>query len=111
MRTARREGMIMLQTLVMAIILSMIAVMVMKWVMARYLLASRDYRAAASVTHAHSIMGYTMLAWSPTGAYPTLSSIPSTGYIYPDGVTVQYSRTGIDPYGSFPVSITTNEDQ
>ncbi|MBU2573392.1 MAG: hypothetical protein KKH28_04875 [Elusimicrobia bacterium] len=42
-----KKGAILLQTLVMSILLSMIAVMVMRWVLARYVLVGRVYRSLA----------------------------------------------------------------
>ncbi|HBE87552.1 MAG TPA: hypothetical protein DDW67_00215 [Elusimicrobia bacterium] len=47
-----RRGTILLQTLVVSVIISMIAVMVMKWVLARYTLASRVQRAAVAEARA-----------------------------------------------------------
>lgn len=43
-----RRGTVLLQTLVVSVIISMIAVMVMKWVLARYTLASRVQRGAVA---------------------------------------------------------------
>jgi len=40
----KKKGMILLQTLVMSVILSMISVMVMQWVLGRYVIAVRTYR-------------------------------------------------------------------
>ena len=49
-RTAWKKGAILLQTLVMAILLSMIAIMVMKWVLARYILVGHMHRSIAANT-------------------------------------------------------------
>lgn len=64
------------QTLVISVILSMIAVMVMKWVLARYVLAARNSR--SSVTVAHSL-GYSMDQFSIWNMQ-NLGTIPSSGF-------------------------------
>ena len=46
MKIIFKRGAMLLQTLVMCIIMTMIGVMVLKWVMARYMLSSRLYRSA-----------------------------------------------------------------
>ena len=48
MKLRRKKGTVLLQTLIMAVILSMIAVMMMKWVLARYMMAARNYRSTAA---------------------------------------------------------------
>jgi len=48
--------MVLLQTLVMSVILSMIAVMVMQWVLGRYLIASRSFKSNLTIVH---VMGVT----------------------------------------------------
>lgn len=43
-----RRGTVLLQTLVISVVISMIAIMVMKWVLARYTLATRVQRSATN---------------------------------------------------------------
>lgn len=50
-----RRGVVLLQTLVITVILAMISVMVLKWVMGRYMMAARNYR---SVTTRGRAQGY-----------------------------------------------------
>ncbi|MDQ7774320.1 MAG: hypothetical protein RDU13_12475 [Elusimicrobiales bacterium] len=52
-----RRGTVLLQTLVVSVIISMIAVMVMKWVLARYTLATRVQRSAKAEARADGCIG------------------------------------------------------
>ncbi len=86
MKPRWRKGTALLQTLVMSILLSMIAVSLMKWVLARYMIAARNYRSAAATTR---VDGYTQayFSWinfgSPLGKAPPL----------PDGKPISYGAT------------------
>ncbi|MFA6433893.1 MAG: hypothetical protein WCW52_04290 [Elusimicrobiales bacterium] len=51
-RSGWKKGAILLQTLVMSVILSMISVMVMQWIMARYLLVNRVQQSARDTGNA-----------------------------------------------------------
>ncbi|MBI5744600.1 MAG: hypothetical protein HY952_08635 [Elusimicrobia bacterium] len=106
-KSLRRRGMVLLQTLVISVILSMIAVMVLKWVLSRYMFAARNYR--SSVAKVHST-GYAMQRFSAWGL--NTSSILSSGSTTIDGKTVTYS-TGKNPDGSAmkTFSIASDEDQ
>jgi hypothetical protein len=88
---------VLLQTLVISVIISMIAVMVMKWVLARYTLANRVQRNAVAVARADGCYGSRVAAWSSTG-------LPSPGGCDPG---VGTSVTGA--YPSWTVTITVNE--
>ena len=85
MKLRRKKGTVLLQTLVMAVILSMIAVMMMKWVLARYMMAARNYRSVATTTR---VGGYTQAVFSSwnfnTG--PVLPPVP-------DGKAITYTPT------------------
>ncbi|MGD9641549.1 MAG: hypothetical protein AB7V08_02295 [Elusimicrobiales bacterium] len=76
MKRGWKKGIVLVQTLVISIILSMIAVMVMKWVLARYVLAARNSR--SSVAAAHS-QGYSMDQFSSWNMQ-NLGTIPSSGF-------------------------------
>jgi hypothetical protein len=78
---------VLLQTLVMSVVLSMMAVMVMKWVLARYMLAARNYRSSESVAHAQYV-NFLFAGWNSNFA-----SIPSNGSMLIDGKTFTFSRT------------------
>ncbi len=87
MKLRYRRGVVLLQTLVLSVILSMMAVMVMKWVLARYLLAARNYRsneAAAHVKYINSLF---------TGWNSDFSSIPSNFTTFIDGKRFYFSRS------------------
>lgn len=75
-----------LQTLVLSVVLSMMAVMVMKWVLARYMLAARNYRSTESVAHAQYINSL-FSSWNSNFA-----SIPSGGSMTIDGKAFTFSR-------------------
>lgn len=91
------------QTLVISVILSMIAVMVMKWVLARYVLAARNYRASESAAHSQWVAAEQLSRWNFI-TYPNSASIPSSGFTDIEGARVQYSRTGSQ------INITVEQD-
>lgn len=70
MKPRWKKGMILMQTLVMSVLLSMIAVMLMKWVLARYMMAARNFR---STTATARTVGYSqkfMSSWNIGAAAP-----------------------------------------
>lgn len=73
-----RKGVILLQTLVMSVIISMIAVMVLKWVLGRYMLAARTYRAAKSYSHSEGYSGKITSGWN-LGGTPGSSNLTIDG--------------------------------
>ncbi len=102
MKPRWRKGTALLQTLVMSILLSMIAVSLMKWVLARYMIAARNFRSAAATTR---VGGYTQayFSWvnfgSPAGKAPGLPDAKPIGYgTAPAGTTTR-------------VTVTLDEDQ
>ncbi|PKM96526.1 MAG: hypothetical protein CVU79_13035 [Elusimicrobia bacterium HGW-Elusimicrobia-3] len=93
MKPGWKKGIVLVQTLVISVILSMIAVMVMKWVLARYMLAARNYRSSEAASHSQWVAADRLSQWN-FYAYPDLSNVPSTGVTTLDGTNVRYSRTG-----------------
>ena len=93
--------MILMQTLVMSVLLSMIAVMVMKWVLGRYMMAARNYR--STVTTAR-VAGYTQVILSSWNFGSSPSSIPAL----PDGKSIVYDPRGT---GMVTIIMTSDEDQ
>ena len=89
MKPRWRKGTVLLQTLVMSVILSMVAVMMMKWVLARYMMAARNYR--STVAKAHS-QGYGMERFS-TWNFNT-SAVSSGGSTALDTKPVSYTTSG-----------------
>jgi len=69
MKPRWKKGMVLLQTLVMSVLLSLIAVMVMKWVLARYMMAARNYRATTSTARATGYSQQFFSTWN-SGAAP-----------------------------------------
>ncbi|MBI4802685.1 MAG: hypothetical protein HY796_09210 [Elusimicrobia bacterium] len=71
-----KRGAILLQTLVMSILLSMIAIMVMKWVLARYVLVGRMHRNIAANTRGEGYMSTQFCSsnWKDVGSIPTSAS-------------------------------------
>lgn len=59
-----RRGTVLLQTLVISVIISMIAVMVMKWTLARYTLASRVQRSAVAQSRAAGCVADRTSRWN-----------------------------------------------
>ncbi len=90
MSPRRRKGMVLLQTLVISVILSMIAVMVMKWVLGRYMLAARNFRSAEAKIHSQGYSGKQFAAWNFN-----LTSVASSGSTTMDSVyLVGFDTTG-----------------
>lgn len=89
MKPRWRKGTALLQTLVMSVLLSMAAVMMMKWVLARYMMAARNYRSTVAKAHSH---GYGMERFS-TWNFNT-SAVGSGGTIFLDTKKVEYNTSG-----------------
>lgn len=109
MKPRWKKGVVLLQTLVMSVVLSMIAVMVMKWVMARYILAARNYRASEASARSKGITGDQMSRWNFQD-FPNFASIPTSGTMTIDGRPVNYSRTSTNAQGSMQYTITVEQD-
>ncbi len=77
-RTLRR-GVVLLQTLVISVILSMISVMVLKWVLGRYMMATRSFRSNVSKISGHGVFNSQFPTW-PTSGVPAnvTASVPQT---------------------------------
>lgn len=106
MKTRRwRRGVILLQTLVMSVILSMIAVMVLKWVLARYMLTARNYRATAAKVRTDGCATKMFATWN----FNT-SLVTTNGGCAPiDGKTVTDKTSG-DSNTMRTFTFTTDED-
>lgn len=85
MKIILRRGSMLLQTLVMCVIMSMIGVMVLKWVMARYMLSARIYRSSAAKIRTDGCMSQTTSRLN-AGLIPVACN--------PDGKTVTYTVGG-----------------
>jgi len=73
--------MVLLQTLVISVILSMIAVMVLKWVLSRYMFAARNYRSTVAKNKTGGYIQRQFSTWN-------INSVPSSGSLVitePDG--------------------------
>ncbi len=92
--------MILMQTLVMSVLLSMIAVMVMKWVLGRYMMAARNYRSTVTTARAVGYSQQIFSAWN-------FGAAPACGAII-DGQTLSCSISGS---GMKTVVVTVDEDQ
>ncbi len=102
-----KKGTVLLQTLVMSVILSMIAVSLMKWVLARYMMAARNYRSVAATARSVGYLQDRVSSWGYqdmlTGTAP-----PGGGSASVDGKTVSFTASG----GAMKtVTITSDEDQ
>ena len=107
MKLRRKKGTVLLQTLIMSVILSMIAVMMMKWVLARYMMAARNYRSTAATARSYGYLQDRLSAWGYQDI--TNNTQPSGGSsARVDGKTVSYSVSGS---GLRTVVITSDEDQ
>lgn len=95
--------MVLLQTLVLCIILATIAVMVLKWVMARYLMASRDYRSAASRGLAQGYFDYNQAKWGGSG-------VVSNSNCHTTEVNGETRRVYVTPQAGNRITVTIDED-
>jgi hypothetical protein len=84
----RRKGAILLQTLVVSVLLSMIAVTVMRWVMSRYLIANRAVRTSVSVS---SSQGYAGLSMEKIKSITNWDMSAASGQMDLNNKKVQYS--------------------
>lgn len=108
MKAGWKKGAVLVQTLVMAVMISMIAVMLMKWVLARYLLAARNYRAVEARSRSQMVTGQQFSQWNFQD-FPNMATIPSNGtLITQESTQVNYSRSG----GGLPFTfnVTIDED-
>jgi len=107
MRFRRKKGTVLLQTLVMSVILSMIAVMMMKWVLARYMMAARSYRSTAATARSYGYFQDRLSVWG----YQDLTNHnlpPGGGSASVDGKTISFTTAG----GAMrTVTITSDADQ
>ena len=108
-RVTRRKGMILLQTLVMSVILSMIAVMVMQWVLGRYMTATRTYRSSASKVRSQGYSSNLFSMWSMM-SYPSFGLIPTSGSTCMDGFSLIYSRGALSPTNGMFIKIDADQD-
>jgi hypothetical protein len=90
--------MVLLHTLVISVVISIIAVMVLRWVTGRYMLSARNYRSTTTKARAHGYFQNLFPAWFSSGVVPS-------GTTSIDGKTVSYSVSGT------MVTITSDEDQ
>ena len=92
-----KRGAILLQTLVMSVLLSLIAVMVLKWVLARYMVANRIQTSARNAGTSQGYAALKVNSWSvPTNASNTtldgkpVSFTPKGGGRFETTVTDDY---------------------
>ncbi|MCX5786339.1 MAG: hypothetical protein NTX59_11690 [Elusimicrobia bacterium] len=100
-RLIYRKGMILLQVLVMSVILSMIAVMVMQWVLGRYIVAARTYKSSTTKVRAQ---GYSANLFCTPAAF-TGAPVGSGSVTDSEGKTVSHGSAGTK------FTITSDEDQ
>ena len=106
MKTRRwRKGVILLQTLVMSVVLSMIAVMVLKWVLSRYMLTARNYRATTAKVRTDGCASKMFATWNFNTSMVTSSG--NCGLV--DGKTITDTTSGAGNTMRTFV-FTTNED-
>lgn len=98
-----RKGVILLQTLVMSVVLSLMAVMVLKWVLGRYMLAARAYRTSKSFSHSEGYAASVTSSWN-FGATPGNSNITMD-----TTQNISYTITA-GPSGTNTVTFNSDED-
>jgi len=86
MKIIFKRGSMLLQTLVMCVIMSMIGVMVLKWVMARYMLSTKLYRSSVSKVRLEGCMSGVTSSWN--------AGVSPPNCIFDNGKTVTYTTSG-----------------
>lgn len=108
MKPRWKRGVVLLQTLVMSVLLSMIAVMLMKWILSRYLLAARNYRATEAKSRSQGISADHFSRWNYQDT-PNMAAIPTTDSMWVDGREVTYTRRAASA-GSMQFDVRVDED-
>ncbi len=93
MTMRRRKGVILLQTLVMSVVLSFMAVMVLQWVLGRYMLAARAYKGAKSFSHSEGYSDMFSSTWN-------FGSTPGNGSATVETQPISY-EINLQPNGMF----------
>lgn len=101
----RRKGVILLQTLVMSVVLSLMSVMVLKWVLGRYMLAARAYRSAKSISHSEGYSAGLLSRWKFSTS-PVAMDCPAAACY--DNQTITYTNTASG--NTNVIVITSDED-
>ena len=91
MKIIFKRGSMLLQTLVMCVIMAMIGVMVLKWVMARYMLSTRLYRSSEAKIRTEGCLSKTNANRSNFSSMPTSGSCVDA-----QGKTVNYTYRASD---------------
>lgn len=111
-RPAWKNGAILLQTLVMSIILSMIAIMIMKWVLMRYVVVGHMHRSITSNTRGEGY-NFSRFCNSNWNSAPAAAGIPNSS-IYLDGSTKKFTLSVVSgtAFGtqSQKIEVTTDID-
>lgn len=102
-----RQGMVLLQTLVISVILSMISVMVLKWIMGRYMMAARDYRSVTTRARAHGYFYDRFATWNFNTTGMPAVSVANVSETYPAGFVQQVCVRSL---GGGRFSITSDQD-
>lgn len=63
-RLSRKKGIVLLQTLILSVILSMIAMMMLKWVLGRYMSAARTTRSTTARGHSQGYVNFVTSNWN-----------------------------------------------
>jgi hypothetical protein len=110
-----RKASVLLQTLVMTVLISMMGVMVLKWVLGRYMFAVRNFHSATTRLNAQGFSDTLYPAWYHAGvSAPTSSSKVKTTINTVDHtqcVVVKYAGPApSSPGASGVVTITSDED-
>lgn len=117
MRPRWKKGSALLQTLVMSVLLSMIAISMMKWVLARYTMSSRNYRSTQAKSYSQYYVGDQLSRWNLVNYPVNFAGIPTSGSFTIPGdnmpvprKTVSYSRTGVNAGTGAPGVLTVTVD-
>ena len=96
--------MVLLQTLVISVILSLISVMVLKWIMGRYMMAARNYRFVTTTARASGLYQLQFPNWT--------TSLPAPGSYGPYNIDTQYISYTVTNIGTTRrIDIVSDKDQ
>jgi len=105
MKPRWKKGTVLLQTMIMSLILSMLSVMLLKWVLARYMVAARGYRSTTSTARVVGNSQRFFANWNFNAGDPgTCNDSSLDGQVIGCGISAPAAN------GMRVITLTANED-
>lgn len=104
MKPRWKRGTVLLQTMIMSLILSMLSVMLLKWVLARYMVAARGYRSTTSTARVVGNSQRFFSNWNFNATIPTCDDNNLDGQAIGCGISAPAAN------GMRTITLVANED-